>query len=210
MYLLIDAYNVIHLVAPGLVRDFEAALRWLVARLGVYRAHREGGRCEIIAVFDGGMFSHKVREVVNGIVVVHAGRGRKADDVLVHYAKEFSSSAVLVSNDRELRGRAALHQCNGLDVHEFWTLVEEVCLRKTDAQERQALLRTAQLTKLEQTEASDFEVDEEMVDALMFGDSSCQAKEVSVKNCPSQQRRPASQALSKKEKVKERLRKKLM
>jgi|GEM_PF-2818863 len=131
MLLLIDAYNVIRFLRPGEPGLIEREILWFLKMLRRYVVIKQREmRCEVLVVFDGGLFAHKTREIVSGVPVVYAGKGRCADDVLVEYAEQYREGAVLVSNDRRLAERALHFRTQRFDVPTFWQMVEAVCARE--------------------------------------------------------------------------------
>jgi predicted RNA-binding protein with PIN domain len=205
MVVLVDGYNVTRFLFPRESSSHEAELAFLLTRLARYYALKKEHIHEIMVVLDGGMFSHKTREIQRGVVIVYAGHGRKADDVLVEYGKQFRNGAILVSNDRELQRRMAVCASGSVGVAQFWDMVTAVC--HTQQEDSAVRFGTINFTKYssDDDEGSTLacEVDELLIEGSM---SVLQHKH--EKDMSGQQRRGVN-ALSKKEKAVRAMRKKL-
>ncbi len=210
MILLIDAYNLIRFLNPGPRQPHDAQVVWVLSRLSTYFKSKRSELEEIIVVFDGGLFSHKTREIVGGIVTVYAGGGRKADDVLVHYARDFRERALLVTNDRELQRRALASKTSALEVGPFWRLVDAVVERKEQSDATVHLYAEVTITKTvsDISDGIDETLDSAELDSLMIA-GSLRDSFVSAKTDQSPSRRTPGCALSKKNKRVELVRKKL-
>lgn len=204
MIILIDAYNVIRFLQPGRAGDGDAQQAWFLHKLAAYRREKRAEIEDIIVVFDGGVFSHKMREVVSGIVVVHAGVRRTADDVLVQYAQDFGSRSLLVSNDRELGKRVAVHRGAVMGVQEFWGLLTAVTTRLLPESSRWGAVEITKNTTFDD-DCGD-EMASESLDALMIEGSIAAGGH---KDDGGEKRRRSGVTLSKKEKEAARLRKKI-
>jgi hypothetical protein len=205
MVVLVDGYNVTRFLFPRESPSHEAELAFFLTRLARYYALKKEHIHEIVVVLDGGMFSHKTREIHRGIVIVYAGHGRKADDVLVEYGKQFRNGAILVSNDRELQRRMAAHASESVGVAQFWDMVTTVCL----AQQEDAAVRfgTINFTKYSSDDDEDSTLAGE-VDGLLIEGSMSLPLHKHEKDLLGQQRRGVN-TLSKKEKAVRAMRKKL-
>lgn len=205
MVVLVDGYNVTRFLFPRETASHEAELAFFLTTLARYRALKKEQIHEMIVVLDGGMFSHKTREIRKGIVVVYAGHGRKADDVLVEYGTAFRNGAILISNDRELQRRMAVHASESVGVAAFWDMVVGVCgaeRSREEARQFGALI----FTKYEHDdESNDMPGD---IDELLISGS----MGTSYQKCDSGQAsrsRRGMNALSKKDKAVQAVRKKL-
>jgi predicted RNA-binding protein with PIN domain len=172
MILLIDAYNVIRFLYPGSRQAHDAQVTWFLSKLSAYWHSKKIDLKQIIVVFDGGLFSHKTREIVGGIVTVYAGGGRKADDVLVVYAKEFREQALLITNDRELQRRAIAFKAGSIDVIDFWRLVEAVHERQAMIANKQEVYGGLSIMKYSVDDADEeMDIAAEVLDELMITSS---------------------------------------
>jgi predicted RNA-binding protein with PIN domain len=204
MVVLIDGYNIIRFLFPRESPSHESELLTVFSQLARYASSKKSDISEVIVVLDGGLFGHKTREIYKGISIVHAGRGRKADDVLVEYAQILRSGAVLISNDRELQRRVVTHACGVLGVQEFWNMVGAVCStqRAPDAPSAGALVNFVKYS-------SDEDEDGEMhaLDTLLIEGS--KHNTVYKNDDDTGISRNKGNAVSKKEKVRRALHKKL-
>ncbi|MDQ5890843.1 MAG: hypothetical protein QG604_717 [Candidatus Dependentiae bacterium] len=207
MILLIDAYNVVRFLYPGDRQAYEAQVNWFLSKLSAYRKAKRDEIQEIRVVFDGGLFLHKTREIIGGLVVIYAGARRKADDVLVQYAQDLREKGLLISNDRELQQRVAVHRGAAMGVHEFWGLVQSVCAQQEESAATSHRYGEIVITKLENDviELEDMpegiDVDSLMIEASVSGVGK---KEDSVTKL-----RTNKGSLSKQEKARISVRKKL-
>ena len=211
MILLVDSYNIIRFLYPGGKHAHEAQVAWFLRQLSLYKKAKCSEVGEVLAVFDGGLFSRKLREIIGGVVVVYAGTGRKADDVLADYAASYRERALLVTNDRELQRRALASRCTSLDVSTFWSMVEEVCARhKKDVaavQEYGELVITKYVVESEATDDEMLCGDE--VDSLMVAASVQHDKAFAKKEDRAPQVRISQDMVSKKNRLTQLIRKKL-
>lgn len=198
MVLLVDGYNVIKYLLPHNREEHDAQREWFIARLARYARAKQGCVTEVTAVFDGGLFRHRQREVRRGVVVVFAGHAQSADDVLVEYADRHGAGSVVVTNDRELRRRCEEHGAEVITVDTF----DELCSRVCDSHdtEPQRTFRSITITKM--TEESDPELD-----ALMEAGSLAKLPAVFDDDAPRRKRQ--GKKLSKAERARQRLHKKL-
>ncbi len=210
MILLVDAYNVIRFLYPGGRHAYEAQVTWFLSKLSAYRKLKKSDIQDIIVVFDGGTFSHKTREIVGGLVVMYAGVRRKADDVLAQYAQELRERAVLISNDRELGRRVAVHRSAIMGVHEFWQLVVALTAKAEERPSGAHRYGNVEIIKYEDEAADEALCDVDALDGLMIEGSMTVAgqgiKDDSSKGPGS---RTSGSAVSKSDKMRSMLRKKL-
>lgn len=103
--LFVDGHNVIGTRAPGALGDPEARRR-LVVDLGRLARRLPGSR--ITVVFDSALAGGREETVsAEGVVVRFSPPGATADDMLAEEAAASGVSAVVVSNDREVRQRVS-------------------------------------------------------------------------------------------------------
>lgn len=205
MIILIDAYNVIRFLQPGRPGAGDAHQAWFLHKLAAYRQEKRATIEDLIVVFDGGLFSHRTREVTRGVVVVHAGVKRTADDVLVHYAQELGPRALLVSNDRELARRVSAHRAAVIGVQEFWSLVQTVTAPVASSATRWGAVEIVKHIEAAPDYVA-YELSEQDLDELMIAGS---VGDGGHKQDEEEERRRSGVTLSKKEKAAARLRKKL-
>ncbi len=121
MILVVDGYNVLKQVWTG--RQITQAERnAFIAQLGKYGRLKHH---EIILVFDGGPSDWVYKERINGVLVVYSGPLQSADDYIKEYlGKRRTDDLMLVSNDRELKQRAAQLDIPSLEAVYFYRLVQ--------------------------------------------------------------------------------------
>jgi predicted RNA-binding protein with PIN domain len=206
MVVLVDGYNVTRFLFPRESSSHEAELAFFLTQLARYRSVKKQELVDIIVVLDGGIFSHKTREILSGIAVVYAGHGRKADDVLVEYAKQLRNGSILISNDRELQRQVAAHDCISVSVADFWTLVTQVC----KASQQEALVEQFGSVSFMKYSTEDDEHDdmESDIDSLIIK-GSIGVRCVKSEEGQTKRQRDGVNTLSKKEKMIRAVRKKL-
>lgn len=102
---LVDGHNVIGARTPGALGDPEAR-KLLVTDLG--RLARRFPAASILAVFDSALAGGREETVSDeGVIVRFSPSGATADDLLADEAAAIGRTAVVFSNDREVRHRAA-------------------------------------------------------------------------------------------------------
>ncbi len=122
MIILVDAYNV--LKREGDPSHVDERSRGELVRVLVRYARKRGHK--FIVVFDGGFFIWCTQERSDGVDVVHAGRGRSADDYIKNYiAAHYKADLLLVSSDRELGRWACSYGVPSIDGALFFSLVRE-------------------------------------------------------------------------------------
>lgn len=157
MILCIDAYNVIKHLLLHRGDTPEAQRQWLLAHMADYWQVKKDELSLVIVVFDGGLFSRRMREVVRGVVVLFAGHERSADDVIIEHAHKHRGQVLVVSNDRELQRQCQVQGAQALKVDEFWQLRHEAV----------AGAHSRQVQQFNQVEVTKFESDDEMPDLAL-------------------------------------------
>lgn len=102
MKVIVDAYNVLHQMRSGDIR--EADRKAFINKLAAYGRRK---RLEMVVVFDAGPFLFPSCDTQKGIVVRYSGSRMSADDLIIKMLRELKGQEiVLVSSDRELRDAA--------------------------------------------------------------------------------------------------------
>jgi hypothetical protein len=104
MNLIIDGYNLLHLLSPRLsltAAQLQRERDRLIERLSDYG--RQKG-LEITIVFDGwqGGWVTEQRERIKGMEVIYSKVGEKADDVIKRLVRERGAGSMVITSDREI------------------------------------------------------------------------------------------------------------
>jgi predicted RNA-binding protein with PIN domain len=178
---IVDAYNVLHaMVKTDRVNENER--KHFIRLLAAYAKRKKN---KVIVVFDAGPFLFPSTEQQKGITIKYSGPNDSADDIILRYIKNHQGqSMMLASSDRELCAAAQYYAVESVTAQDFHALLVEHQMDKMSPK------KTGQAIKI----SSD---SDEMVDALMH------QTRVPIKNddmqSPVDQRKPASQKASKKE-----------
>jgi len=203
MIVFVDGYNWLRSIYGKTSYEEERAhARTMIRSMEHYKvAH---GAVEVTLVFDGGLFSHKQREVHHGIVVVYAGRGCSADDAIIEYIEKMrGQEVVVVSNDRKLVRCCKENGAEVLPVDVFAQYVAEAVV------EQQVAAEELQEAGIEKYASSDGEfVDDDVIDVLMI-QASLQKTDKKVDDEPKERFRTARTKKSKQERARVRLYNKL-
>ena len=73
MILVIDGYNLLKQIFPGIKESLEKQRLQFIRQLSYYKSKKTDIK-DIVVVFDAGPSSHATREVRSGIVVVYSGQ----------------------------------------------------------------------------------------------------------------------------------------
>ena len=104
MHLIIDGYNLLHIILPlsqGASEDLQRNRDQLIDQLASYRQRKP---CEITIVFDGwrGGWVTEKKERKKGIDLIFSKLGETADEVIKRLVKERGCGAVVVTSDRDI------------------------------------------------------------------------------------------------------------
>ena len=104
MHLIIDGYNLLHIILPlsqGASEDLQRNRDQLIDQLASYRQRKP---CEITIVFDGwrGGWVTEKKERKKGIDLIFSKLGETADEVIKRLLKERGCGAVVVTSDRDI------------------------------------------------------------------------------------------------------------
>lgn len=133
MIILIDGYNLLRHIFPGVKGDLDKQRTQFIRLLGHYKKKKESVIKEIIVVFDAGPFRHASREIRSGIVVMFSGQNSSADEWIFEYVSRHKHhEMVLVSFDRELRDCCRPFNVEPMDVDQFYHSVRDVLLEAVD------------------------------------------------------------------------------
>lgn len=122
MLYLVDGYNITKADPATRSLSLEAQRDALVARLRA-RGRELLGDGRIVVVFDGAGGAGS--SITQGVPVeIRFSRDETADDLLARLAAGAGSRVVLVSSDRELSGRVAVHAARGMETRGRETLFD--------------------------------------------------------------------------------------
>lgn len=168
MIILIDGYNLLRHIFPGVKGDLERQRKQFISLLGHYKQKKESVIKEIIVVFDAGPFKHASREIRSGVVVMFSGQNSSADDWIFDYVQRHQNhEIVLVTLDRELRDLCGKFNVESIDVAQFYHSVKDVLLEAVD---RHITVGKPMIERYQDDSAlmDDFpEIDQESLDVMM-------------------------------------------
>jgi predicted RNA-binding protein with PIN domain len=125
MIVLIDGYNFLKQIYPGIKGCLEISRDIFIKNVGQYKKHKKG-ITEIVVVFDAGPFSHAIREIKHGVCIIFSGQKSSADDWIVHYTfKHKEREIAVVSRDKALLDACNKKNTTGIDVFEFYKIMQE-------------------------------------------------------------------------------------
>jgi predicted RNA-binding protein with PIN domain len=132
MVILVDGYNVLKLIFPGVRGCLDKQRTQFIKQLGYYKSKKQTEINDIIVVFDAGPFKHASREVKNGIVVIYSGQKSSADEWIVNYVmRNKPQKTLLITNDRKLIDQVGELNCESLGSLDFFNLVQNSILQST-------------------------------------------------------------------------------
>ncbi len=182
MIILIDGYNLLRHIFPGVKGDLDKQRLQFIRLLGHYKKKKESVIKEIIVVFDAGPFRHASREIRQGIVVMFSGQNSCADEWIFEYvARHKNHEMVLVTLDRELRERCKPYHVESMDVAQFYHSVKDVLLETIDMH---LVSGQSMIERYEKDDLDDFpEVDQEAL-GLMMQHASIKIEKKDIDNGP--------------------------
>ena len=107
-HVVIDGYNLLGAMTPGVLAWDEAKRETLIVRLGLY-GQRIG--CPVTVVFDAWSRTGQSRQVSHraGVTVQYSQGGEKADQVIQEWVRSRTGECVVVSSDSEVLAVAKAH-----------------------------------------------------------------------------------------------------
>jgi predicted RNA-binding protein with PIN domain len=129
MIVIIDGYNLLKNFFPKQKDNLKLQRKQLIKQLGYYKQKKQDTITDIIVVFDAGPFSHAMREVHNGVVVIFAGQRSSADRWIVKYCERNRHKPImLVTMDKELISHCQSFDVDAIRVDDFYHIVHESLL----------------------------------------------------------------------------------
>ncbi len=121
MYLIIDAYNLLHVVIKAKSKQpDERDKQYFIAQLTKYAAHKGH---KLVVVFDGGPLPIATHERHNGLTIVHVGYNETADDYIKRVLDDAKKDMVLISSDNALIKHAKMLGIEAVDSQTFARLL---------------------------------------------------------------------------------------
>jgi predicted RNA-binding protein with PIN domain len=138
LIILIDGYNLLKQLFPGLKETLEKQKNYLIKQLGYYKQKKLHEIKEIILVFDGGPFRHASREIHSGIVVIYSGQNSTADEWIIDFVeKNKEKEILLISLDRKLISCCQKYGADSLNVFDFYKILQSTLLEDIDIAPKQ-------------------------------------------------------------------------
>lgn len=156
MIIIIDAYNLLYAISERTKKLRDTERNQFIKELGAYARHKKH---KLIVVFDGGDYSHPVKEKKWSIEVVYSGVNQTADEYIKKYLlNNRALDNVVVSSDREINDYAQNLSVPSIEVHAFFELVRKALRASSDKFDRENAVKT--------TATSDIIGDRYMLEAL--------------------------------------------
>lgn len=208
MIIVIDGYNVLKQIFPGVKGTFEKQRNQFIRQLGYYKHKKAKDIKEIIVVFDAGQFCHATREVKHGIVVVYSGQASNADSWIVDFTERKKGEEILIiTMDRKLIDLCGKNGASALGSLEFCALLNNILLEDaqmlfTPLPETENSLEIYAPVELDDSSSSSIKIDRKALDLLMEQESLYIRKDVFKEDTRSgKERKGRGATLSKEEKM---------
>lgn len=170
MIVVIDGYNLLKQIFPGIKGSLEKQRALFIQHLAHYKMKKAKEISEIVVVFDAGPSTHATREVKSGVVVVFSGTRSSADNwILAFVERKKGQELLVVTLDRELLDACKRLGADVLSVYDFYNIMQQNLLE--DAAE--AFAGTDQHTIIEKydniglVECDNYSIDTKALDILM-------------------------------------------
>lgn len=129
MIIIIDGYNLLKHLFPGMKNNLERQKSTLIKQLAYYKMSKAPDIKEILVIFDAGPSNHATRSVKSGVVIVYSGIRNSADDWILEYVGRNKDKEILVVTlDRALREACSKLGADWLDVYEFYKILQQKIL----------------------------------------------------------------------------------
>ena len=125
MIVIIDGYNLLKQIFPGIKENLEKQRTIFIQRLAYYKAKKNKEISELIIVFDAGPSNHALRIIKSGIIVIFSGVKSSADNWILDFAERNQGKELLVVTlDRALREACEKLGADWLSVYDFYTIMQ--------------------------------------------------------------------------------------
>jgi len=130
MVLVIDGYNLLKQIFPGIKTSMEKQREHFIAELSYFKKQKPDVS-EIVVVFDAGPMMHATREIKKGIVVVFSGVKSSADNWIINFVERNKIKEILVVTlDRELAKSCKSQGADILGVFDFYEILQHNLMEK--------------------------------------------------------------------------------
>jgi predicted RNA-binding protein with PIN domain len=168
MILVIDGYNVLKQLFPGLKNNLDKQKAAFIRQLAFYKRKKVATIQEIIVVFDAGPFSHASRSIKSDIVIMYSGTKSTADAWILSYVENNRNKEILVvTRDREIR--EACHQMgvDSLGSDEFYRILHDNLIELPSPQATETTIEKYDPIMLDDNEPTPHSLSPEALDILM-------------------------------------------
>jgi len=206
--IVIDGYNLLHQIFPRVRGELDKQRKEFIKHLSFYKKTKADSIKEIIVVFDGGSWGRATREVRGGVTVIFSGQKSSADEWIIDYVnRKPGEELLLVTLDREL-----IQLCKGRNIEvmrvlDFYQILEKTLLQSAEDDFLEKKRVSEQVEKYEE-ETAVASVESEALDLLMR-QASIKLEQKDGFEDEEVERDGESRTLSKKEKKRQRVLKKL-
>jgi predicted RNA-binding protein with PIN domain len=127
MNLIIDGYNLLHILSPHLSLNAAQLQRERNRLIDLLSDYGRQKGLEITVVFDGwqGGWVAEQRERIKGIEVIYSRVGEKADDVIKRLVRERGSGSMVITSDREISNDAERMSVAAVSSDQFCEKLEQ-------------------------------------------------------------------------------------
>lgn len=202
MIVVIDGYNMLRQIFPGIKGKLDAQRNYLIQQLSSYKAQKKDSIRDIVIVFDAGPINRATREVHHGIVVMYSGQSSNADEWIIQYVqKHKEQELIIVTKDRGVIQACKPYNIQELDGQSFYQIIRDTLLTTNSAPTNKITLYDQNIQKYDQTEFEDeinHKIDRSELDFLMQKESSFIQEKDEVER--KEEKKSKAKALSKKEK----------
>ncbi len=155
MILVIDGYNVLKQLFPGLKNNLDQQKAALIRQLAYYKHKKSGDIQEIIVVFDAGPSSHATRTIKSDIVVMYAGTKSTADEWIIDYvSRNRNQEIMIITRDRALREACEQMGADALGGDEFYRILQDSLLEQEPFTKRETGFEKYEQVSDEETTSS--------------------------------------------------------
>jgi predicted RNA-binding protein with PIN domain len=121
LIIIIDAYNVLkYFNQAKYITDKQR--EQFISLLADYAKHKKH---TLLAVFDGGDYDRPAHFKKNGITVIYSGHTTTADSVVISLLKNYTGSAVVISNDKEIHQYALKNNVQVVSSQQFYEYLDQ-------------------------------------------------------------------------------------